>query len=71
MYECFHCGERTVVWDADFSFEDYGLEGEGIVQVCHCGNCGAEIHYMIRLDENDIEEVIENESSSEVSAQNA
>ena len=63
MYECFHCGHKAVIWDADFSFDDYGLEGEGIVQVCHCQHCGAEIHYIIRLDEKDIEEVIEKESN--------
>ncbi len=50
MYECFHCGCRAVVWDADFDFEDYGLEGEGIVQECHCINCGAEIIYCISTD---------------------
>lgn len=40
MYECFHCGPRSVIWDSDFSFEDFGYEGEGIVHVCHCCNCG-------------------------------
>lgn len=47
MYECFHCGTKSVVWDSDFDFEDYGLEGEGIVHVCHCGNCGARITYEV------------------------
>ena len=47
MYECFHCLARAVVWDSDFSFEDFGLEGEGIVHICHCANCGAEIEYYI------------------------
>lgn len=51
MYECFHCGCRTVIWDADFDFEDFGYEGEGIVHTCHCTNCGAEIEYRIRTDE--------------------
>lgn len=54
MYECFHCGNKTVVWDNDFSYEDYGLEGDGLVHVCHCGNCGARIEYFI--DSNDNEE---------------
>ena len=27
MYECFHCLSRSVVWDSDFTFEDYGLDG--------------------------------------------
>lgn len=56
-YECFHCGENSVIWDADFSFEDYGLEGDGIIHVCHCTNCGARIEYYIDMseDENDAE----------------
>lgn len=49
MYECFHCGERSVVWDNDFSYEDYGYEGDGIVHECHCTHCGAMITYMIPL----------------------
>lgn len=54
MYECFHCGHRSVIWDNDFSFEDFCYEGEGIVQICHCTNCGAEIEYRIPLnDEKD------------------
>lgn len=53
MFECFHCLHKTVVWNNDFSFEDFGLEGEGIVHCCHCSNCGADITYMIPYDEND------------------
>lgn len=34
MYECFHCGQKAVIWDC--------FDGDGIVQVCHCTNCGAE-----------------------------
>ena len=51
MYECFHCGAREVSWDADFDFSDFGYEGEGIVHVCHCNNCGADIEYRISCDE--------------------
>lgn len=47
MYECFHCGQRTVIWDADFDGEDYGYICPGIVHACHCSNCGAEITYFI------------------------
>ena len=53
MYECFHCLARAVIWDADFSFEDYGEEGEGIYQICHYTNCGAEITYRIPFDDED------------------
>jgi DNA-directed RNA polymerase subunit RPC12/RpoP len=53
VYQCFHCGSQSVVWQSDFSFEDYGLDGEGIINVCHCTNCGAHIEYYINLEEDD------------------
>ena len=56
MYECFHCGSRSVVWQNDFSYEDFCMEGEGIVQVCKCGNCGADIYYYISLNDEEEEE---------------
>lgn len=56
MYECFHCGENTVIWDADFDFSDFGYDGEGIVHVCHCTNCGAEINYMVSCVDEEEEE---------------
>ena len=51
MYECFHCGEKAVIWDSDFDFQDYGEEGEGIIHECHCSNCGAQITYRIPIGE--------------------
>ena len=56
MCECFHCGCNTVVWQADFDFEDYCLEGQGIVHVCHCVNCGADIEYGIPIPDEDDED---------------
>lgn len=53
-YECFHCGSNSVSCDADFDLEDYGYEGEGLVHVCHCGNCGAEIEYIVRFDQDEL-----------------
>ena len=55
MYECFHCGARAVIWDADFDFADYGYDGDGIVQECHCENCGARITYIIPISEGEDE----------------
>ena len=49
MYECFHCGCRMVIWDADYSFYDYGIDGDGIIHECHCEMCGARITYEIEL----------------------
>ena len=47
MATCFHCMQDTVVWDADFDFEDMGYDGEGVVNCCHCTNCGAKIEYRV------------------------
>lgn len=59
MYECFHCGHRSVVWCADFDFEDYGEEGCGIYQVLTCTHCGAEITYRIAFDDDNNENKME------------
>lgn len=59
MYQCFHCLSESVIWDSDFTFEDFGYEGEGLVQVCHCVNCGAEIEYRIPLPTNEEDEVLD------------
>lgn len=56
MYECFNCGNRSVVWDNDFSFEDYCEEGEGVIHALHCTHCGALIEYRIPLDKLQEEE---------------
>ena len=45
MFECFNCGKRAVIWQADFSFADYGEEGDGVIHECHCYNCGSDITY--------------------------
>lgn len=38
---CWFCGVGKLIWNVDFSFEDYGLEGEGIVAILTCSECGA------------------------------
>lgn len=53
MYECFHCLAKAVVWQSDFDYEDYGYEGEGIVHICTCSNCGAEIEYRVPVIKED------------------
>lgn len=51
MYECFNCLQRSVIWDGDFDFSDYGIDDcEGIVHECHCENCGARITYYCPLN---------------------
>ena len=51
MYECFHCGHRSVYWMNDYDFDDYGKEGEGIIHECQCGHCGAFITYYVPAKE--------------------
>ena len=51
LYECFHCGQRSVIWGADFNGEDYGYLDPGIVHSLHCVNCGAEITYFVPTEE--------------------
>lgn len=55
MYQCFHCLSDSVIWDCDYDFSDFGYDGEGIVQICHCTNCGAEIEYRISLNNEEEE----------------
>lgn len=53
MFECFHCGMRTVLWGADFDYEDYGLEGKGIIHELECIHYGASITYYCPIQESD------------------
>lgn len=47
-YQCFHCGQNSVSWDSDFNPEDMGYDDEaGVIHICHCNNCGAEIEYRV------------------------
>lgn len=42
--KCWHCNSK-LIWQSDFSYEDYGLEEEGIISVLICSNeeCGSVI----------------------------
>lgn len=33
MLECFNCLNRSVIYDCDYDYEDFGYEGEGIVHI--------------------------------------
>ena len=45
---CWHCNTE-LVWGGDFTFEEYGLEGEGIVSNLSCPICPTyvEVYYDI------------------------
>jgi hypothetical protein len=38
------------MWDRDFTFEDFGYDGNGVVHTLHCMNCGAEIECRVKDD---------------------
>lgn len=50
MEKCFNCNQNAVIWDTDADFEDLGFEGDGIIHLLHCTQCGAEIIYKIPAD---------------------
>lgn len=47
---CFHCGGE-VIWSGDFSFDDYGMGGDGVIHELYCKDCGAEITYYCKEDD--------------------
>ena len=53
---CYACRRKAVIWDSDFSYEDYGLEGDGIVQEFHCTYCGAGITYYIPCESEELKD---------------
>ena len=49
---CFRCG-APVIWGADFSFEDYGIDDqEGIVSSMSCSNCSATYEVWFPFEES-------------------
>lgn len=47
---CYMCGSE-VIWQSDFSFEDYGIEGEGLISNWYCSYCKSDIQIITREDE--------------------
>jgi hypothetical protein len=50
MTICWFCGSK-MIWGADFSFEDYGSEGESIIANLSCPNCGATAEFYLKIKE--------------------
>lgn len=48
---CWVCKEAEMIWGGDFSFEDYGIEGEGVVTNLSCPNCGASAEFYTKIEE--------------------
>ena len=46
---CWHCNNK-LIWGADFTYEDYQLEGEGIVSTLSCSKCNAHVEVYLGDD---------------------
>ena len=66
--KCWHCNSE-VIWGGDFDFEDYGMDGEGIVSNLSCSNCKAFYECYLDLEEesNGEKEIITASDKSEES----
>ena len=38
--KCYHCNNK-LIWNSDFDYEDFGLDGEGVVTSLSCSKCNA------------------------------
>lgn len=47
---CWFCG-AVMRWDCDFSFEDYDIEGEGIIVNLTCPNCEATAEFYSKMED--------------------
>ena len=48
--KCWFCGGE-LVWNSDFTLEEWTGEGEGLVSVLTCCECECEVHCIKREDE--------------------
>ena len=47
---CWHC-KSELIWGGDHSFEDHGMEGNGIVSNLSCKKCPVEVLVYYNIDE--------------------
>ena len=47
---CWYCGGE-LCWQSDFNYDEVYGKGEGIVTFLTCMNCGAEVQYSLKEEE--------------------
>ena len=53
--KCWFCnGEKPLIWNCDYSYEDFGLDADGIVTVLTCANCNATFEGYLDLDSEEV-----------------
>ena len=48
--KCWHCKE-DLIWGNNHDYEDYGMEGEGIVSNFSCSNCDSFVSVYLPIKE--------------------
>jgi len=46
--KCWHCNTE-LIWGGDFDYEDYGIDGDGIVSNLSCPNCNSYVEVYLDL----------------------
>tara|TARA_R110002167_G_scaffold244938_2_gene450403 strand:- start:10 stop:165 length:156 start_codon:yes stop_codon:yes gene_type:complete len=49
--DCWHCN-AALIWGSDNSYEDYGMEGEGIISNFSCSNDDCDVTVIVDLPLN-------------------
>ncbi len=49
---CWHC-KTELIWGGDHDFEDYGMDGNGIVSNLSCPKCPVSVEVYYNIDEED------------------
>ena len=61
---CWHCNTE-LIWGGDFTFEDYGLEDDGVVSNLSCPNEECETYVEVYLKFKDEEDKEDKTNTSE------
>lgn len=46
---CWHC-KSEMIWGSDFDYDDFELEGEGIVSTFSCSKCPATAEFFMPME---------------------
>ena len=50
--KCWHC-KSELIWNADFDYKDYRLDGDGVISALSCTNqnCGSYVEVYLKCEE--------------------
>lgn len=53
LMKCYFCSEGKLIWSSDWNYDEVFGEGEGLVSLWYCCECGAEHQFSKRDDEEE------------------